>query len=141
MALNPRYLVDNSALARRGEPEVAAALDPLITEGLVATCGIVELEVLYSARSPADYERVRARRLAGYVWVETGEWAVRRALEVQRGLARRSQHRGASLPDLLTAATAEAAGLAVLHYDADFDLIAGETAQEARWVVPRGTVT
>jgi hypothetical protein len=30
--------------------------------------------------------------------------------------------------------------LAVLHYDADFDLIAEATGQRCRWVVPAGTV-
>jgi predicted nucleic acid-binding protein len=38
---------------------------------------------------------------------------------VQRLLASRSQ-RGGKIPDLLIAAAAEAAGLTLLHYDADF---------------------
>jgi predicted nucleic acid-binding protein len=41
---------------------------------------------------------------------------------------------------LLVAAAAEAYDLAVLHYDADFDLIAEVTGQRWRWVVPAGTV-
>jgi len=55
-------------------------------------------------------------------------------------LAERSQHRAVPLPDLLVAACAERAGLCVLHYDADFDRIAELTGQEARWIVPRGSV-
>lgn len=55
-------------------------------------------------------------------------------------LARRGQHRGASLPDLLIAAVAERAGLVVLHYDADYDLIARVTGQRMEWVVPRGSL-
>ena len=43
-------------------------------------------------------------------------------------------------PDLIVAAAAEAAGLKVLHYDADFDRIAAVTAQETEWVVPRGSL-
>jgi len=39
-------------------------------------------------------------------------------------LAERGQHRAASLPDLLIAATGELAQLTVLHHDKDFDLIA-----------------
>jgi hypothetical protein len=31
--------------------------------------------------------------------------------------------------------------LVVLHYDADFDLVAAVTGQTVQWVVPRGTVT
>jgi predicted nucleic acid-binding protein len=56
-------------------------------------------------------------------------------------LARRSQHRAVSLPDLLVAACAERAGLSVLHYDADFDRIAAITRQPVRWVLPRGSVS
>ena len=52
-----------------------------------------------------------------------------RALEVQHLLAATSQHRAPSIPDLLIAATAELAGLAVLHLDKDFDLIAQITGQ------------
>ena len=42
--------------------------------------------------------------------------------------------------DLLVAAAAERAGLTVLHYDQDFDLIAEVTGQPTEWVVPRGSV-
>ena len=55
-------------------------------------------------------------------------------------LAQRGQHRAVGLPDLLIAAVAERAGLTVLHYDADYDLVAAVTGQPARWVVPRGAV-
>jgi predicted nucleic acid-binding protein len=52
-----------------------------------------------------------------------------RALEVQRVLADRGQHRAPSVPDLLIAATAELCGLTVLHVDKDFELIADITGQ------------
>jgi predicted nucleic acid-binding protein len=41
---------------------------------------------------------------------------------------------------LLIAAAAEQADLIVLHYDADFDLIAKATGQRCEWVVPAGTI-
>jgi predicted nucleic acid-binding protein len=63
-----------------------------------------------------------------------------RAVEVQDELADRSQQRGAKIADLLIAAAAEAAGLVVLHYDHDFDLIAAVTGQPVEWIVPAGTV-
>ena len=44
-------------------------------------------------------------------------------------LADRGQHRTPSIPDLIIAATAELAGLTVLHLDKDFDLIAEITGQ------------
>lgn len=54
-------------------------------------------------------------------------------------LAARSQ-RGRKLPDLLVAAAGEALDLVVLHYDADFDLIADVTGQRCTWVVQPGSV-
>jgi len=44
------------------------------------------------------------------------------------------------IPDLIIAATAEAAGLTLLHCDQDFDRIAEVTRQPVEWVVQRGTV-
>ena len=52
-----------------------------------------------------------------------------RALEVQILLTDRGRHRAPSVPDLIVAATAELAGLTVLHLDKDFDLIAEITGQ------------
>lgn len=63
-----------------------------------------------------------------------------RATQVQDTLAARSEQRGAKIADLLIAAAAEAAGLVVLHYDHDFDLIAAVTGQPTEWVVPAGAV-
>ncbi len=40
----------------------------------------------------------------------------------------------------LIAATAEAASLTILHYDADFDLIASVTGQSCKWIVPAGSI-
>jgi len=38
------------------------------------------------------------------------------------------------------AAAAEVEQLSVLHYDADFELIATITGQPTEWVVPRGSI-
>lgn len=134
-----RYLVDKSALARIRAPEVGQRLVPLIEAGEVATCALVEFEVLYSARSHSDLVRTAERRALAYEWVETTDATLRRALDVQRALALTGHHRVA-IGDLIIAATAELAGLTVIHYDRDFDLIAAATAQRCEWVVPRGTV-
>jgi predicted nucleic acid-binding protein len=50
-------------------------------------------------------------------------------VEVLTLLADRGHHRAPSIPDLLVAAIAEAAGLVVLHDDKDFELIAELTGQ------------
>jgi hypothetical protein len=52
-----------------------------------------------------------------------------RALEALILLADRGQHRAPSIPDLIIAATAELAGLTVLHLDKDFEVIADVTGQ------------
>jgi len=52
-----------------------------------------------------------------------------RAVEVLTLLADRGQHRAPSVPDLIIAATAELAGLTVLHLDKDFDVIADVTSR------------
>lgn len=135
------HLIDTSAFTRRDKrSEVRVALEPLLLEGKVFTCGIVDLEILYSAQSPAHH-RNTARALRGMPRVSLGEQSVGRALEVQAMLAERSQHRAVTLPDLLIAACAERAGLTVLHYDADFDRIAEVTGQATEWIVPRGSVS
>jgi predicted nucleic acid-binding protein len=97
------------------------------------------MELLFSARSTKDYLAILADRCS-LPRAEVGERGIERAIEVQAALARRSQHRGATIPDLLIAAAAEAAGLRLLHYDADFDLIAEVTSQPVEWVVPQGSV-
>ncbi|MGH8988576.1 MAG: PIN domain nuclease [Acidimicrobiales bacterium] len=134
-----QYVADKSALARVHLPSVAARLEPLFVGGEIATCGIVDLELLFSARSAKDYLAILAdrRSLSRF---EIGDIEIERAIEVQTALARKGQHRGVTIPDLLIAAAAESVGLTVLHYDGDFDRLAEVTGQRVEWVVPQGTV-
>lgn len=134
------YLLDKSAWARRDtRPEVFEAFDGLLWDGEVATCEIANLEVLYSARGPRDYETAAAA-LDKLPQAQVTNRVVQRALEVQRQLAEKSQHRSVDVPDLLIAACAEISGLTVLHYDSDYDRIAKFTGQPTKWVVQRGSV-
>lgn len=89
-----RYLADKSALARLSKPEVGDRLSPLLADGAVATCGIVMVEVLFSARSSSDHTEIK-ELLGGLERVLIGEAAFDRALEVQERLAERGEHRGA----------------------------------------------
>ena len=138
MAVSPSYLADKSALARMTDAAVAERLAPLILGGQVATCAVIDLKVLYSARSQGDYEEILAERGA-LPTLPLTQTIASRALHVQHLLARRGQHR-VPVPDLLIAATAEVNGVAVIHYDADYDRIAHVTGQPAEWVVPRGSI-
>jgi predicted nucleic acid-binding protein len=137
----PTFLADKSALARhRTREKVREVLDPLLLTGEIATCGVIDLEILFSASSRDTY-RATAESLRSMPRAPFDEDCVERALEVQSMLAERSQHRAVPLPDLLVASCAEGAGLTVLHYDADFERIAKLTGQPVQWVVPRGSVS
>lgn len=132
-----RFLVDTSVLKRLGRVEVREAVEPWAAAGQLGRAGICDLEVGFSARSADEWDRL-VGALDAFDAVETTAVHVRRALQVQRLLAQRSQ-RGRKIPDLLVAAAAEDLDVAVLHYDADFDLIAAVTGQRCQWVVPVGS--
>ena len=118
--------------------EVADRLTPLLVDGYVATCPIIDLEVLYSARSRSDYEDILVER-GSLPSLPINEAVTERAVAVQRLLAQRGQHR-LPLPDLFIAAVAEINDLTVIHYDADYDRIASVTGQATEWVAPRGSL-
>jgi predicted nucleic acid-binding protein len=139
VALKPYYLGDTSALARRHQPEIAERLAPLLEAGLVARCTPTDLEAGYSSSSPPSHRAMRHERSA-WPFVPIDQTILDRAAAMQDVLAARSQQRGAKIADLLIAAAAEAAGLVVLHYDHDFDLIAQVSRQPVEWIVPTGTV-
>lgn len=136
--MKARYLVDKSALARMPLTPVRQQLAPIIESGQAATCSIVDLEILFSARNADEHREIRHRRQLAYTHIPLTEENFQRAIEVQGRLAVRGWHR-IPIPDLVIAAVAEAADLTVLHYDADFERIAKITDQPMQWVVPRGT--
>jgi len=132
------HLVDTSVLTRLARTEVRTGIQPRVERGELARAGISDLEVGYSARSASEWDRL-AGALGLFDLVETTTEHVHRAKQVQRLLAAKHQ-RGRKVPGLLIAAAAEARGLIVLHYDADFDRIAAVTGQRSEWVVPAGSV-
>lgn len=132
------HLLDTSVVSRLRAPTVRAVVEPLVNEGRVGRAGITDLEVGYGSRNAREWDQDMAD-LSVFDLVETTAGHVRRARQVQRLLASRSQ-RGRKVPDLLIAAAAEDAGLTLLHYDADFDGIAGVTGQDCQWVVPAGSI-
>lgn len=140
MALIARYLIDTSAAARMPNPSVRVRLEPLITGGVVATCATLDAEAFYSARSPAEYEQVRADRRAAYEYLPTGDEHWQRAFDAQRELARTGRHRAVGIADLLTAVLVAQHRLTLVHYDADFDIAGDVIDFDRRWVAPRGTL-
>jgi predicted nucleic acid-binding protein len=135
-----RYLADKSALARLHLSAVREELEPLMMRALVGICGVTELEMLYSARNIQERARVKEQLEASLDRVDIPEDIWEQAAEIQEALTEQAQHRSASIPDLIVAATARARSLEILHYDRDFDTIARFTEQPAHWIVPPGTV-
>lgn len=133
-----KFLLDTSVIKRLDDPAVRQVVEPLAAAGELARARITDLEVGYSARNEPEWDRLVAA-LGAFELVESTVFEQRRALAVQRMLAQRSQ-RGRKIPDLLIAAAGEEHGLVVLHYDADFDLIAAVTGQPCHWVVPAGAI-
>lgn len=54
--MSVRWLIDKSALARTGTPQVARVLTPQIDGGLIAVSVVTELEISFSARSTGDHD-------------------------------------------------------------------------------------
>jgi len=124
------WLIDKSALIRLASSADAAEWAARIERGLVRISTVTRLEVGYSARSGADLRAGLQRPPLSSMPVEHLTPAIEdRAVEILTLLADRGQHRAPSVPDLIIAATAELAGLTVLHLDKDFEVIADLTGQ------------
>jgi predicted nucleic acid-binding protein len=124
------WLIDKSALVRLADSRDTAEWAARIERGLVRIATVTRLEVGYSARSGPDLRAGLRRPPLAVMPVEYLTPAMEdRAVEVLTLLADRGQHRAPSIPDLIIAATAELAGLTVLHLDKDFEVIAGITGQ------------
>lgn len=128
------YLIDTSGVFRILQDKLRQAWSDHLAAGVIATCPVVELEFLYSARSLAD--RLEKRRLLHelFGWVPMSERAWERAEEVQQLLTEAAMHRSAGPVDLLIAATAERERLTLLSDDRDFTAIAQVTGQPVKLV-------
>ena len=124
------WLIDKSALVRLATSPDAAEWAARVERGLVRIATVTRLEVGYSVRSGPDLRISLRRPPLSSMPVEYQTPAIEdRSVEVLTLLADRGQHRAPSIPDLIIAATAELAGLTVLHLDKDFEIIAEVTGQ------------
>jgi predicted nucleic acid-binding protein len=137
-------LFDNSAWSYlnsdRLDSERHAQVIAWMDEREIATCLPFRLEAGYSARSADDH----ATLMAGFdrlSLVPITQRIEHRAREAQYELAKIGHHR---LPpmDLIIAACAEGEGAGVLHYDADYDILAMHTSLqfESVWLAPPGSL-
>ncbi len=133
-------LADTSAWTNRHKS--ADADDDFSTRilaGEIATCPIVTMELLWTAQSRPDFDELLVD-LGALPQVPICDDVWSRAMEVWGELVSRGRHRQVKIPDLLVGASAERAGLAVCHYDRDFDEIAVVTGQPIRAIAPLGTL-
>ena len=102
---------------------------------------MVRLELLYSARNAGEFAEIRDE-LAALPGCPIGKAQWARALWVYEQLSAQggAHQRSVKQADLLIAAAAEAAGVAVLHYHEDYDRIAGVTGQATRWLAAKGSL-
>jgi predicted nucleic acid-binding protein len=129
VAVSP-WLIDKSALVRLSASPDAAEWAGRVERGLVRIATVTRLEVGYSARSGPELRAGLRQPPMSSMPVEYLTPAIEdRAAEVLALLADRGQHRAPSISDLIIAATAELAGLTILHLDKDFDVIAAITGQ------------
>lgn len=106
------HLLETSVLTRLSNPVVAEALRALhLPPDQFGRASISDLEIGFAAPNAPEWDRL-ALGLTTYTLLETTAADIRRAKEVQRLLAVKHQ-RGRKVPDLLIAATAEAAKLTV----------------------------
>jgi predicted nucleic acid-binding protein len=124
------WLIDKSALVRLADSPDAAEWAARIERGLVRITTVTRLEAGYSARSGTALRAGLTQPPLALMPVEYLTPAIEdRSVEVLTLLADRGQHRAPSVPDLIIAATAELAGLTVLHMDKDFEIVADVTGQ------------
>jgi predicted nucleic acid-binding protein len=114
VALGKLLLADKSAL-ERATPEA-------LELGEICLCAVVRLEMLYSARSASEYERIEDD-LAVFRELRTDAETIATAVSAHRELGQRGRHR-VPIPDLLIAACAAQHQAAVLHFDRHYDVLA-----------------
>ena len=131
------FLLDKSAheLARR-DPNARRTFETMAVTGVLATCAIVELEILYSARNLVDHARLKRYLRQQCVWLETSDDTLAAAVELQEAMLAAGMHRK-PIPDLIIASVAMVHDAILLHHDRDFDDIAPvATGLRTRWIVP-----
>ncbi len=140
MVATEQFLIDKSAHVRVWKPGIEELWKEALSRGQVAVCEPTEFEILYSARSVEEYEKVKTGLRGLYGWEPVPDGAWRDVLALQRDMTRSGSHRAASAVDLLVAVTAQSRGLTVLHYDRDFETIAQHTTVKTRWLAEPGSI-
>ncbi len=137
-------LLDNSAWARLASGRLGGDRAETVGQWMydlqLATCLPFLLEAGYSARSGTERAAIMSD-LTRLPRVAVDRDIERLAMQAQGELAELGHHRLAPA-DLVIAACAHAAGMGVLHYDSDYDVLAERTSLvfESEWLAPPGAL-
>lgn len=133
-------IADTSARVRAREPSVRARWIAAVEADQLATCSIVTMELLYSARDREGIE-LTEKIEASFRQVPVTASVQRAAIGAVRELAEHGAgyHR-VPPPDALIAAAAQDAGIGVLHYDHHYDRLAEVLDFASVWIAPPGSL-
>jgi predicted nucleic acid-binding protein len=119
-------------------PELTEWFNAAVGAGLVLVCDLVILEL---TRIAPNEQRARdiAGRLAAFeaIPMPSGLWSWARKTQLE--LSSGGDHRRVPPADLLFAAAAVEADVALVHYDRDYERIAAVSDLRHQWLVPDGT--
>jgi predicted nucleic acid-binding protein len=117
------FLVDSSAVWRiQRQPELIDAWNSTLVSGAVGSCEPQRAEFRRSARNAAEFDEMNQLFRDVYPDVPVPKSVWRWIDSAQHRLATVGAVRALSVVDLLICGTAAAAGLVVLHDDADYEL-------------------
>lgn len=133
-------IADTSARVRAGSAGVSGQWIAAVEADQLATCSIVTLELLYSARDREGIE-LTEKIEASFRQIPVTASVQRAAIGAIRELAERGAgHHRVPPPDALIAATAQDAGIGVLHYDRHYDRLAEVLNFRSVWIAPPGSL-
>jgi predicted nucleic acid-binding protein len=120
-------------------PHLAEWFNATVAAGRVLVCDLVVLELTRLAPNAQRAQEV-AERLDRFESLPMSADIWSRAREAQLALAASGDHRRVPPADLLLAATAEEAGVVLVHYDRDYERIAAVRGLRQKWLVPDGAL-
>lgn len=120
-------------------PELATWFNAAVEAGLVLVCDLVILELTRLAPNEGRARGI-ADRLAAFEAIPMPARLWSQARETQLVLATSGDHRRVPPADLLLASAAEEAGVALVHYDRDYERIAAASGLRHEWLVPDGAL-
>jgi predicted nucleic acid-binding protein len=121
-------------------PELAEWFNRTVAAGLVLVCDLVVLELVRLSPNEHRAKEV-AQRLSCFQSIPMPEDLWKDAGHLQLSLSGNGDHRRVPATDLLLAVAARLAGVALVHYDRDYQRIAAVTDLEHQWFVADGTLT